>query len=155
MKILLGLLLSVLMSAPAMAKNCYSANEAEAEQGIRIQSELMVIGLNCQHMTPRGWKNFYQEYREIASRNKNLINGYEETLISHYSRSGSGEKSLHTMRTNFANKISTNAARMRPDVFCSKFAPRIPQVGKMSSAEFQNWAASASTTERQAKPICN
>ena len=29
---------------------CYSRKEAEAEQGIRIHSELMVIGLNCAHM---------------------------------------------------------------------------------------------------------
>ena len=49
----------------ATGRQCYTQEEAEAEQGIRIHSELMVIALNCQHMTPKGWKNFYQQYQEL------------------------------------------------------------------------------------------
>ncbi|MEM8834098.1 MAG: hypothetical protein AAGB32_06130 [Pseudomonadota bacterium] len=152
MRLLLSFVFVLMMVTPAVAAaSCYSAKEAEAEQGIRIHSELMVIGLNCQHMTPRGWKNFYQEYREITSRNKSLFSEYENILEAHYG----GAKKLHNLRTNFANEVSTNAASMRPDVFCANFAPRIPQVGKMSRAQLQQWASSASKTERQSKPICN
>lgn len=158
MRILVILLLS-LIPVQAFAEgggysHCYSAREAEAEQGIRIKSELMVIGLNCQHMTPRGWKNFYQEYREIAARNQGLFSDYERTLISHYAAEGSGEKKLHTLRTGFANRISTNSAQMRPDVFCATYAPRIPKVGKMSQAEIQAWALNAGVTQPQSKPVC-
>lgn len=136
---------------------CYSAKEAEAEQGIRIHSELMVIGLNCQHMTPRGWKNFYQEYREITARNQNLFTEYEKTLIGFYSRNGggNGERSIHNLRTNFANKTSTDAAQMRPDVFCATYAPRIPQVGKMSQSEFRQWAANSANTQGLTQTRCN
>ena len=43
------------VGVPAEAgRQCYTHEEAEAEQGIRIHSELMVIALNCQHMTPHG-----------------------------------------------------------------------------------------------------
>ena len=153
MRLLLSFLFVLMMSSPAIAAGCYNSQEAEAEQGIRIHSELMVIGLNCQHMTPRGWKNFYQEYREITSRNKSLFSEYENILEAHYG--SSGDKKIHTLRTTFANNISTNAARMRPDVFCANYAPRIPQAGKMSREQFRQWAASASKTERQSKPICN
>jgi hypothetical protein len=157
MKLVLTLLVVMTISAPALANSCYSTKEAEAEQGLRIHSELMVIGLNCQHMTPRGWKNFYQEYREITARNKALFHQYEETLINHYSQSGAGnaERKIHTMRTNFANKISTNAAQMRPDVFCANFAPRIPKVAQMSQQELRQWAVSAAATQPQSKPVCN
>ncbi|MEM7618823.1 MAG: hypothetical protein AAF244_05535 [Pseudomonadota bacterium] len=151
MRLLLSFAVFMLLSAPAMAKSCYTKAEAEAEQAIRIHSELMVIGLNCQHMTPKGWKNFYSQYREIANRNEGLFNRYEQTLLSHY---GGSSKKIHTLRTNFANDISTNAANMRPDVFCANFAPRIPQVAKMSREQIRQWAASASTTEPQSKPIC-
>ena len=147
-----------LFATPAFAGSCYSAKEAEAEQAIRIHSELMVIGLNCQHMTPKGWKNFYKQYREITARHQGLITGYEETLISYNSRNGSAgkaERKMHDMRTAFANKTSTDAAKMRPDIFCATYAPRIPKVAKMSTAEFQAWAASTSKTERLNKPICN
>ncbi|MEM6811965.1 MAG: hypothetical protein AAF549_05795 [Pseudomonadota bacterium] len=152
MRLLILSLFLITFAGNAEARKCYKPNEAEAEQGIRIHSELMVIGLNCQHMTPAGWKNFYQQYREITSRNQGLIKEYESTLLSHY---GGGAKKIHTLRTGFANQISTSAARMRPDVFCANYASRIPQVAQMSSAEIRQWAASASTTQKQSKPICN
>lgn len=150
-------ILCLMIVTPALAAGCYSAKEAEAEQGIRIHSELMVIGLNCQHMTPRGWKNFYQQYREITNRHKDLISGYEQTLISYYSRNGSGsaERKMHGMRTAFANQTSTDAARMRPDVFCATYASRIPRVAQMSRTEFQQWANSTATPQRLSKPVCN
>ena len=154
----LSILIAIFVFLTPISVNaaCYNAAEAEAEQGIRIHSELMVIGLNCQHMTPRGWKNFYQEYREITSRHQSLFNQYEQTLINFYSRNGSNaEKRIHTLRTDFANKTSTDAAKMRPDVFCANFAPRIPQVGKMSRSEFQQWAASTSRTEALSQSRCN
>ena len=141
---------------PAFAKKgggCYSTAEAEAEQGIRIHSELMVIGLNCQHMTPRGWKNFYQQYREMTDRNADLFAGYEETLINYYNRIGdkNPEGRLHGLRTAMANKVSTDAARMRPDIFCATFSPRIPKAAKMSSDDFRHWASS---TFRGEHSIC-
>jgi hypothetical protein len=135
----------VLTSSPAWAKNC-GPQVAEAEQGIRIHSELMVIGLNCQHMTPRGWKNFYQQYREITSNNSSLFAGYEKTLINYYEQEGASnpEGKLNDLRTVMANKVSMDAARMRPDIFCATYAPRIPKVAQMSKDDLRQWASSTS-----------
>src|SRR5688572_5319105 len=86
--------------------SCFGPSEAEAEQGIRIHSELMVIALNCQHMTPRGWENFYHQYQKITARQGALIAGYENVLIDYYGRAGrpNPERALHDLRTIFANK---------------------------------------------------
>lgn len=150
--------LGFLFSPAALAgAACYSNAEAEAEQGIRIHSELMVIGLNCQHMTPRGWKNFYQQYREITARHAGLFSGYEQTLIAYHQRNGAGggaERKVHDMRTSFANKVSTDIARMRPDVFCATYSPRIPKTAQMSQAEIRQWAASTATPHRLSRPLC-
>lgn len=155
MRVFLSCLILVCFSVQAQAAGCYNSSEAEAEQGIRIHSELMVIGLNCQHMTPRGWKNFYQEYREITSRYRDLFSGYEQTLINYNSRNGGGaEKKMHDMRTAFANEVSTDAAQMRPDIFCATYAPRIPAVAKMSRQEFRDWIASAAQSQQQTHPVC-
>lgn len=137
-------------------RQCYTPEEAEAEQGIRIHSELMVIALNCQHMTPRGWKNFYQQYQEITARNSSLIHGYEETLINYFALAGrpNAERAFHDMRTDFANKVSTDAARMRPDIFCANYAPRIPKVAQMSTAEIKNWAAGVNPSHPASRPMC-
>lgn len=151
MRVLLFAMAILLISAPAFAKGCYTPAEAEAEQAIRIHSELMVIGLNCQHMTPRGWKNFYTQYREITSKNQSLLSGYEKTLIS---ANGGSERSIHDMRTAFANKTSTDSARMRPDVFCATYAPRIPKVAQMSRDEFKQWAATSAQSQNSTKPMC-
>lgn len=140
----------------APKRKCYTPQEAEAEQGIRIHSELMVIGLNCQHMTPRGWKNFYQQYREITNRNSDLFAGYETTLINYFAQAGerNPEGRLHDMRTNMANKVSTDAARMRPDIFCSTYAPRVPKAAQMSREQIRQWAASTSATGPVSHPRC-
>lgn len=151
MRVLLIALLALFITpSMAQAKSCYSAAEAEAENAIRIHSELMVIGLNCQHMTPNGWKNFYQEYREITARHQSLFSNYEKVLIK---ANGGSERKIHDMRTSFANQTSTDSAQMRPDVFCSTYAPRIPKVGQMSREEFKQWAAS-SASGRSTKPLC-
>lgn len=169
MKNLVLIMALILSSAPARAqmqvdvgvpglsgRQCYTAEEAEAEQAIRIHSELMVIALNCQHMTPRGWKNFYQQYREITARNATLIGGYENILINYFALAGrpNPELAFHDMRTNFANKVSTDAARMRPDIFCATYAPRLPKVEKMSGADLKSWATDASRKQRGLHPMC-
>ena len=76
-KFLLAFVLSVLLSASAMAAPaCYTMPEAEAEQGIRIHSELMVIGLNCQHMYKSNGKNLYASYRSFTAENIKLFADY-------------------------------------------------------------------------------
>ncbi len=149
--------LNVDVGVPGLkGRQCYTPEEAEAEQGIRIHSELMVIALNCQHMTPRGWTNFYQQYQRITSKNATLIGGYEETLINYFAVSGRSnpERAFHDMRTNFANKVSTDAARMRPDIFCSQFAPRLPKVDQMTTAQIKNWAADFRNGQKVSHPLC-
>lgn len=145
------------VGVPAEAgRQCYTREEAEAEQGIRIHSELMVIALNCQHMTPRGWKNFYQQYQEITARNAGLIGGYENTLINYFALAGkpNPELAFHNLRTSLANKVSTDAAKMRPDIFCANFAPRLPKVDKMSTAEIRAWAADINASHPVSHPFC-
>lgn len=147
------------LSEPARAgktPSCYSMGEAEAEQGIRIHSELMVIGLNCQHMTPKGEKNLYSQYRELTSKYSDLFAGYEETLIGYYKRNGAANPvgSLNDLRTVFANKISYDAAKMRPDMFCRRYGERIAQASHMDRAMLRRWASTIYPTHPVSKPIC-
>ena len=155
--VLLVAVIVIGFSSPSWAKGCYSSVEAEAENAIRIHSELMVIGLNCQHMTPRGWKNFYQQYREITNQHSDMLSGYEETLITHYRKAGASnaERKMHDLRTGFANEVSANIARMRPDIFCSTYSPRIPRVAGMSRGEFVQWIQTSTGGRNLSRPICH
>lgn len=169
MKFLLTVLAVLTLTAPAFAADtpvisvsptrisaCYTQDEAVAEQGIRIHSELMVIGLNCQHMTPRGQKNLYEAYRDFTSKNSDIFAGYESKLIGYYQRIGTGnpEGQLNVLRTQMANKISLDAARTRPDVFCSHYMPRIQKASTMSRAEIQKWASTFYPGHPVSHPVC-
>lgn len=157
-KFLIAFALSVFLTVPALAANsCYTTPEAEAEQGIRIHSELMVIGLNCQHMYKANGKNLYSAYRSFTSDNIKLFADYERSLMEYFRRTGASdpESQLNSMRTVFANKIANDSARMRPDQFCKHYAGRIEKVSGMSQNEIKKWAATFYPSHPTTKPICN
>ena len=135
---------------------CYSQAEAEAEQGIRIHSELMVIGLNCQHMGARHGQNLYPMYREFTARHGKLLAQYETLLMNFYKEGGSAnpEAAINTLRTNFANKISNDAAGMRPDIFCSRYSPRVLKASEMNQEEFRKWSATFYDSHPVSYPVC-
>ncbi len=150
--------ISVLLAgfSPALAGSCYTDKEAEAEQGIRIHSELMVIGLNCQHNSTANGKNLYLAYRDFTSVHEKLFVAYEKILLKNFKESGdpNPEASLNTLRTNFANKISNDAARMRPDMFCQRYAPRIEKASALKYDDVRKWAATVFESHPVSKPLC-
>ena len=157
MKIMTLLTAFLLFSVSAQAGGkCYSNMEAEADQGIRIHSELMVIGLNCQHMGKRYGMNLYGQYRELTARHADLFASYEESLMAFFKKRGDAKPvaSLNTLRTSYANKISKDAASMRPDVFCAKFAPRVDSAHKMSEADLRKWASTIYPSHPVSYPVC-
>src|ERR1700722_14652871 len=105
-------ILTFILSGSAGAQACYSAREFEAEQGIRIHSELMVIGLTC-IKTPEG-QQLYDKYQQFTEKNADLLSGYETDLINYYSKEGAAnpENKLNTLRTDMANEISRRAISM-------------------------------------------
>jgi hypothetical protein len=150
-------LVSLLLSFPVYAASkCYTVDQATAEQGIRIHSELMVIGLNCQHRTPTGQKNYYAQYKELTAKNGKLFASYETTLLDYFKDTGSkdAEGRLNALRTGFANKISGDAAKMRPDLFCAYYAPRIPKAAAMTTAQLDQWARIFFKSHPVSQPFC-
>jgi hypothetical protein len=138
------------------ANDCYSPYEAEAEQGIRIHSELMVIGLNCMHLTPPGHQNFYVTYKQFTAKNQDLFVDYEGALINHFKKTGVAkpEGALNDLRTNFANRISKDAASMRPDIFCARYVDRLRKVSAMDRTKFRKWAGTIYPSHPVSRPVC-
>jgi hypothetical protein len=145
------------LSTQAFAEGCYTKSEAEAEQGIRIHSELMVIGLNCQHMGPSGNENLYLKYRKWTKKHEGIFANYEDTLMFYFSRNGikNPESHLNTLRTNFANKISYEAAKMRPDIFCNHYGARIKRADGLSDTQIKDWASTFYASHPVSNPICH
>lgn len=154
--LLAALFVLVLGVSQAMAAACYTQSEAEAEQGLRIHSELMVIGLNCINMRFRDGTNLYREYNAFTKANIDIFSGYEERLLKYFARRGdkNPEASLNTMRTLMANNISNSAARMKPDQFCNRYAGRIFKATAMDKGSFKKWASTIYPSHPVSNPIC-
>lgn len=148
--------LCFLFPAVSDAAGCYTAREAEAEQGIRIHSELMVIGLNCAHMADANGNNLYLEHKKFTNKHSDLFARYEDILMQFMLSNGdrSPEKSMHKLRTDFANKISGDVAKMRPDIFCKTYASRIEKASQLDRTALRKWAATPYKGHAVSRPLC-
>lgn len=135
--ILCGLIGAV---SPVYASSCPVSPAAEAEQGLRIDSELLVIGLTC--LKTKGHTEAYQQYQNFVFKHKNLIARYEDDMITHYRARGFAdpEGALHKLRTSLVNKVSKEAVRMPSEDFCRKFVSRLDQAVAMDEKKFRRWA---------------
>lgn len=150
------LVFSGLLASEAEARSCYNHAEAEAEQALRIHSELMVIGLNCQAMRFSNGDNLYSRYRRFTQDHSHIFENYEQRLIEYYRQRGDRdpEATLNTLRTDLANKISHDAAKMQPHTFCNRYAGRIVQVQGMSGPALRQWASTFYPSHPVSHPIC-
>ncbi len=149
--------ISVLSVSRSYAEDkCFTPAEAEAEQGIRIHSELMIIGLNCAHMADVNGINLYTEHKKFTTKHEELFANYEKILMGYLKRNGgkNPEAAMHSMRTKFANKISNDVAIMRPDIFCKTYAERIEKVSKMDGEALRKWAATPFPGHPVSRTIC-
>ena len=146
----------VCIAPAAQAATCYTTFEAEAEQGIRIHSELMVIGLNCQHLYTIKGRNLYEYYRSFTRKQSAMIEMYENSLMAYYQRAGhkNPEAVLTEMRTDVANTISRSVANMRPDIFCTKYSPRVFTASGMSVRDYRRWATTFHRDHPVSKRMC-
>lgn len=153
-KLALALGIVLLLSAPAYAGGCYTPREVEAEQAIRIHSELMVIGLTCIKMP--GGMSMYQEYQSFTQKNQALLASYEVDLIGYYQRTGvaNPERQLHTLRTTLANQISEHAITMSTSTFCQAYGPRVAKALAMDKAKFRRWAQHSYSGSPTSQPMC-
>ena len=134
------------VKSAAAAPSCYNMAEFEAEQGLRIHSELMVIGLTCAKM-PNG-AHLYSKYQSFTAKNQNLITMYENALIARY-----GEKEFHTLRTGLANRISQLAIGNVVG-FCNAFSPRLDAALGMDQEKIRRWAQQTWRDAPTSRPLC-
>jgi hypothetical protein len=143
------------LTAASSAQACYSAREQEAEQGLRINSELMVIGLTCARM-PQGHE-LYSKYQQFTQKNADLIAEYETNLINYYSSQGisNPENKLNTLRTDMANEISSRAISMSTHTFCDTYSSHIDRALEMDQHRLRQWAQSTWPNQPASERMCS
>lgn len=149
----------ILMSFTATAQSreaiCYTPSQFEAEQGLRIQSELMVIALTC-IKAPGGGQAMYNKYQSFNSKNRGLISGYEAEMISFFRGNGlnASEAAINNFKTGLANDISQHAIRTSTAGFCKQFASRIDHALSMDQTKVRRWAQQVWPKSPTSRPLC-
>ncbi len=154
-KAILSAALALLFASVAPASACYNALQFEAEQGLRIHSELMVIGLTCMKMP--GGREIYDEYQEFDVNNASLMEDYSEILLHHYRNEGvrNPQKKLDKLRTDMANNISRMAIDMSTLTFCQKYASHVSRGAEMSPGTVRRWAEQVWPGTTTSEPRCS
>lgn len=129
------------LAAPPPSKGpCYSVAEFEAEQGIRLHTELMVVGLTCQYMDVKGEASLFNQYKLFTLKHQARIQAWEKTLVDYYKRTAKGNptRNFDTFRTRLANETSQRAIALSTPVFCGTHAPLVAKAMAASIEDIQN-----------------
>lgn len=113
---------------------CYTDKEFEAEQGIRLHTELMVVGLTCQYLDVKGETSLFNQYKLFTLKYQKNVQDWERTLIAYYKRTtkGNATRTFDSFRTRLANEASQRAIALTTPVFCGTHALGVADVMRAS-----------------------
>ncbi len=121
----MGALLA-LFSFPALAAPaCYSPAEAEAEQLLRLHSELMVITVTCK--TGSQGQDLVRAYTGFTRARITELHDAEQTMARYYRAHGGGNgvAQLDTLRTKLGNEFGQRIADESAPVWCGAYRDKV------------------------------
>jgi hypothetical protein len=125
-RLLLTCLFSFASIVPAFAGNaCYTPEEMQAEQLLRLHSELMVIMVTC-HTGSQG-EDLITAYTGFTRANIGVLHAAEKTMMDYYSMNYSGDATarLDSLRTKLGNEYGQKSADISAPVFCSRYRDKV------------------------------
>lgn len=153
-----GLLITTALfvfSFPVFAANsCYSPLEVQAEQLLRLHSELMVITVTCKQGSMG--QDLVSSYTGFTRNNIDLLHDAEQTMIKFYKKTygGDGVSRLDKLRTMLANEYGQQIANISAPVFCSQRRDKVLSMVKAPTAALQYEAQSMCTSNKTYLPSC-
>jgi hypothetical protein len=128
--------------AAAAAQGCWRPAEAEAEQAIRYQTELMVVSETCHEQT----------YPRFLHRNRNILAEYQRRMIEHYRRAGAAhpQASLDTYMTRLANEVALRVGTQSVGALCQEKADFLAEADAFDAKKFRGYIV-ARAAERAAE----
>lgn len=116
---------------PAFAA-CFSAQDQENEQLIRLHSQLMVITLTCR--TDSTGVPLPAGYQHFTTTHLNKIKNAERTLMQ---KLGGGTARLDRLRTEFGNEYSRELAKMSPLDYCATYRDTLWPTVRLAEPELK------------------
>jgi hypothetical protein len=126
-------LFCIVANAAAAAQECLRPAEAEAEQAIRFQTELMVVSETCHQQT----------YPQFLHRNRKALAHYQQSMIERYRRTGARrpKASLDTYMTRLANEIALRVSAEPVEALCRQQADFLANADALDAKKFRRYIA--------------
>jgi hypothetical protein len=142
-------------STSAWAKPaCYSAAEYDAEQAVRLHTELMVIGLTCNAIEAD--RKLFSKYQQFTTKNRTSLMNWEKVLIGHFRETDKSNptRRFDDFRTVVANEIAQRSALLTPPVFCQTHSDIVDRALALSESDLKRYLADSRTDEIGKAPPC-
>lgn len=129
----ISLLLCLGMGATAATQDCLRPADAEAEQAIRFQTELMVVSETCHEQT----------YPHFLHRNRTALAEYQKRMIERYRRTGAArpKASLDTYMTRLANETALRVSNEPVETLCQEQADFLASAKVLDGRKFRRYIA--------------
>lgn len=121
----------------AVSSRCYSPDEAQAEQVLRLHSELMVITVTC-HYGSSG-EDLVKAYTGFTRNNIDVLHDAEATMTGYYKKAygGKGVDRLDKLRTMLANEYGQQIANASAPIFCNERRDKVLALYNATPASLQ------------------
>lgn len=150
-------LVAGLLSVPAMAasSSCYQPAQMEAEQLLRLHSELMVITVTCREGS--GGQDLPAAYGQFTKRNIGALHKAEQVMQDYYRSQGQRNTldKLDHLRTLLGNEYGQKAADMSAPAFCAAYRDRVVQYQTAPITDIQNEVQRMEVAEKSYAKPCN
>jgi uncharacterized protein len=129
----LALLIGSAAWAAAATPQCLRANDAEAEQAIRFQTELMVVSDTCGAQT----------YTTFARRNREALRDYQQQVIDRFRRTGAShaEARFDSYLTRLANEVSLRLGAQPVAAVCRDAQSLLAMADTLAGDQFRHYVA--------------
>lgn len=130
----------------AQAATCYRAEEIEADQAVRFQTQLMVVSDSCRS----------ESYSEFTHRNASTLHAYQEKMIGYFRRvSGRGaDTAFDRFITSLANQMALTAGKETVGALCTRSADLLQKGQTFGKDDFVRYVAQQAAAARGTYPTC-
>jgi hypothetical protein len=130
----------------AQAATCYRAEEIEADQAVRFQTQLMVVSDSCGS----------ESYSEFTHRNASTLAAYQQKMIGYFRRvSGRGaDTAFDRFITSLANQMALSAGKETVSVLCTRSADLLSKGQTFGKDDFVHYVVQQAEAVRGTYPAC-
>jgi hypothetical protein len=130
----------------AQAATCYRAEEIEADQAVRFQTELMVVSDSCGS----------ESYTQFTHRNASTLAAYQQKMIGYFRRaSGRGaDSAFDRFITSLANQMALNAGKETISALCTRSADLLSKGQTFDRNAFVHYVSQQAAAARGTYPAC-